>query len=187
MPLDIAFGLFAAWLTSMTFEFPLTRQWALLGATFALLPDIDILYMIFALRGRQAGKVSAGHREWTHYPLLYPVPIAIAWWIWGREAAVLLGLGLYWHTVHDSFGTGFGVKWLAPLNWRNYKLFAREDGQVSWQTPVRSWDPEEYKELLRVHGNENWLRDTYLRPNRIFLIEVAGFLLALALLFWFLD
>jgi hypothetical protein len=187
MPLDIAVGIFSAWLTSQAFGFPLTKQWALLGAGFALLPDIDIIYMLFALRGRRAGKVSAGHREWTHYPLLYPIPILLAYLIWGKEVAVLLGLGLYWHSIHDSFGTGFGVKWLAPFSRRNYKFFAREDGQVSWTTPVRSWSPEEYAELLRVHGNENWLRDTYMRPNRIFLIELAGFLLALALVLWYLD
>lgn len=186
MFLDIAIGIILAFLTGQIFHFPVNALWLLLGIGFALLPDIDVIYELVKRSGNLGGKELGGHREWTHYPLLYIPFVFVIFYVFGPPLAFLAASALFWHVLHDSMGLGWGIVALGPFSDRRYKFFSRKDGSFSWQSPIVSWEREELRALVRERGNENWIRDTYLRPTWTSVTEILALAIALALLLRFL-
>lgn len=186
MFLDVAVGIFLAFITGWAFSIPVDPRWLGLGIGFALLPDIDVIPELLR-RGRLGGKEEGIHRTWTHYPLLFPLPILAIHIFFGLPAAVLAAAGMYAHVIHDSMGEGWGIRWLAPVNFRNFKLFSRKTGEFDWGTRLVSWEPDELAATMREHGNENWVRDFYLRPTPTLFVEVLALLAALFLVLRYFD
>jgi hypothetical protein len=185
MFLDIAVGIVLALLTGAVFDFDVTRGWILLGIAFALLPDIDVIFELIKRKGKLGGKELGGHREWTHYPLLYPIWTAMTYWFFGGPTAFLLGTALFWHILHDSNGAGWGIVLFGPFSKKHYKIFANPDGSFSWWGWT-SWEKEELRDVVRRHGNPDWIRDIYLRPTWTSISEIAALIAAILFLIWYL-
>lgn len=185
MLLDIAIGILLALGTSSYFEFYPSGEWILLGICFALLPDIDVFYEMYKRGGKLAGKELGGHREWTHYPLLYPPVVLLVGFIWGKEVGMLMGLGLVWHILHDLSWTGWGIAVFGPFSKRYFKFFANQDGSLTVSRLVASWDKEELREVVRIYDRDDWLKATYLRPTITSVIELAALIAAIGYLIHF--
>ncbi len=197
MFLHASFGLITAVLAHRLFGAD-TSWWLLcgVGVAAAFFPDLDVL------RGRdKAGRVAAhsgnvkDHRHGLHYPTLTTLSIflivAVAvysytyvssagvanWplvWFWAMFVAVNVIL----HFVIDSFGVGWGIRWLYVPHWsathNNYKFFCDKQNRLSWQFLV-SWTPEELKEAIKLYGDKDWL-GKYLGSTG-FLVEWIFFIL----------
>lgn len=175
MPLDLAFGLTAAWLLARFYGTPFPQTTLLLGAVFAVLPDIDFP-IEWLSRGTVGGKKLGFHREITHYPLIYLPIIAMIAFLAGSFWAILLSLGLIFHFLHDSLGMGWGVKWLWPFDRRNFKFFSDKNGAWSLN-PIAAWEADELSIKVAEHGDPDWIKH-YLN-SRTLLIEAAIFILAI--------
>jgi len=160
--------------------------WGLLLAPCIFLPDIDSLAQV-RKKGYAAasGEDPVDHREFLHKPVFWLLPALFAWIAFGYYGALLFFLFLA-HFLHDSVLTGWGVPWLAPWSKVRLKFFADEANNESlrFNNWVRIWTPENLQEKIRAFGNEDWIRDLYLRLSIPSTIEYSVFILAVILLFW---
>jgi len=159
MPLDIGVGIVLALLVHIFLHTEFSGWLVLAGIAAALLPDIDVLTALF-------GKWK--HREFTHYPLPYIPLLVILFFIVPVPYAVLFSLGILWHFIHDTIGTGWGISWFWPFTDRRFLLFPykrrKEMGMLA------TWLPREHPEWAH-HGPHTWVRDLYLRANVVSILE----------------
>lgn len=177
MPLDIAIGIGAAFLTAMAFSLPLAGWLFVVGVGFALLPDIDFLLY---LGKRSADEFSHEHRDLLHNPLLY-LPIGtVLLAVIHPPLGFLFLLASVGHFIHDSIGGGWGVRWLYPFSKNYFKFFSDERGAYS-RNLIAVWTPHQQKQAARAYGDPQWLTH-YLNfsPTLIFEISVLIILIALA-------
>jgi hypothetical protein len=173
---DIAFGVFFAHLSIKSchhFGHPLFTY--LFGVFFALLPDVDALAMkIFR------GKIMADHRDWPHWPILI-IPAGAAIWYFSPFYAVLAGLCLLEHYVHDSLNikeNDMGIRWFAPFN-QNYYL-------ISWRRIKNAgiFARLSKRRINKIRGRretiDRWLEKHYLHPTVSSM--VGGMLLAFTII-----
>ena len=165
MFLDGALGALMVHLAGRAFDVPLQWWHIAFGMGIALLPDLDVVFRW--LRHKElwmhAGNTE-DHRDGLHYPLAYIMAgTALVFGFFGHLWAILFGTISLLHFVHDSFGVGWGVKWLWPFNNKNYKLFNEKDGSPSRRLIV-SWTPEELKNIVVEHGDPDWIKNLFLRP-----------------------
>ncbi|CAN5751626.1 hypothetical protein BH11PAT2_BH11PAT2_01710 [soil metagenome] len=173
MPLDIGIGIVLSLGVAEIFHVPASALFILFGIGSALLPDIDIVTMLFG---------SWKHRTHTHYPIVY-IPLAVLVFIFlGPAYGVLFMLGVYAHLIHDTFGIGWGIAWLWPFSQRKFLLFPDGARRKTLGT-VASWLPEEEPSLKATGSNSNWVRDFYFRPNLLAYIEYGTLFVALVGLF----
>lgn len=182
MFLDIGVGILLSILVSRLFNTGLTGGFIWAGVALALLPDIDVVVELWQRKGKLGGKVAGFHRTCTHYPLLYLPIAAVVWLVFGLMWAALFGSAVLVHFIHDSVGTGWGIKWLWPFSQKRYKFFAGKDGRVS-KNLVVSWAPTELAEAMAKYGDPDWFKNIYLRPSAVFVVELAVFVLSLAVLY----
>ncbi|MEK7500640.1 MAG: metal-dependent hydrolase [Patescibacteria group bacterium] len=181
MFLDIGVGIILSVIFSRWFGVELTGWLVAAGIIFALLPDADVFVELWQRRGKLGGKIQGFHRTFTHYPLMY-LPLVLAVFIMaGGFWALFLGLGALAHLLHDSVGTGWGIKWLWPFSKKRYKFFADKDGSVSANLIV-SWTPAEWKKAVFQYGDPDWFKHYYLRPSPVFIVEFLVFVLAMTIL-----
>lgn len=173
MPLDIGVGILLSLGVAELFHVPATWGFILLGIACALLPDIDIVTMLFG---------SWKHRTHTHYPITY-VPIAFLIFIlFGPLYGLLFTFGVYAHLIHDTIGIGWGIAWLWPFSSRKF-LFFPDGARRKTLGTFATWTPEEEPAIKEQGSNANWVRDFYFRPNLLAYIEYGTLLVALVVLF----
>jgi len=170
MLLDIAIGILGALLYADMANKSLTIILIATGVCFALLPDID--FVIHILRKKSSGRFVHQHRDLLHYPLLYLIGIFVLILPFGFGFAVFATSISFAHFLHDSIGLGWGIKWFFPFSDHSYKFFY--DGKI-----VTSWTPGQLADQVAQHGDDHWLKNTYLRPSKTLLLELSVFLYAI--------
>lgn len=184
MFLDIGIGILLSIWTSWFFHVDLIFILVLAGIIFALLPDIDFFIELIK-HGSVGGKVIREHRELTHFPIIYIFVAILVYLIFGAMWTILFSLAILAHFLHDSVGIGWGIKWFWPVSKKAYKFFSEKDGKLSRRLVV-SWSPEELTKVVASHGNSNWIRNIYLRPTPIAIIEFSFFISSLFVLYLYL-
>ncbi len=174
MFLDIAIGIGGALLFAFFTEHELTTLLLLVSICLALLPDLDFVWHLF--RGKAIDKHAHEHRNLLHYPLLLLPFVFCCAFPFGFEYALLATVLTGGHFVHDSIGIGWGVQWLYPFDKRYFKFF--EDGKN-----LCGRSPEQVAFAAERHGDDDWLKNIYLRPNRTLLLElgILGFVMGILL------
>lgn len=179
---DIGIGLIQAWIVCMLCNAELTWIHALVGVCFALLPDLDCVTELFN-RGKVAAHAAnpRDHRDGLHYPIpLILLTGIMVYFVAGEVYATIAMSSLTLHFLHDSVGTGWGVKWLWPFSLKNYKFFCEKDNRNSFN-PVVSWTPSELSEAIIRYGDPFWF-GKYIWSSQ-FGIEMI-FFVAGPVLFW---
>lgn len=180
---DIGIGIILAWLTSVIFNIELSWNLVLLGATFSLLPDLDVLFHLKS--GKNLGSHRGhDHRDLWHYPLVY-IPIGTAIFaIFSIQLAFLFAAISLIHFLHDSIGIGWGIQWLYPFSQRHFSFLYHYDVYRN-KLPkkiVYSWSHFEAGELSDMYGDRNWIKNIYLKWHPYAIVELLVFILAIALL-----
>lgn len=184
MFLDIGIGILLSIFISWYFKYKLAFLFIASGIVFSLLPDID--FLIEFLRHKSVGgKVIREHREITHYPLFYIPIVILVLFLFGKMWALFFILAVFFHFLHDSIGIGWGIKWLYPFSKKSYKFFCEKDGRLSKRFII-SWEQDELKSVVEQYGDPNWIKNIYLRPSPVFIIEFLAFLFAIFVLIVYL-
>jgi LexA-binding, inner membrane-associated putative hydrolase len=172
MPLDIGVGILIALFVGHAYSVPVDTFLIFFGILCSLLPDIDILTLLFLKKWH--------HRAHTHFPLLY-IPISLlVFFFFGSLYGTIFTLGVYAHLIHDTFGIGWGIAWFWPFSKRKYLCFPEQRRRKIIGTFV-SWLPEEETVLMKNTQvtNGNWVRDFYFRPNLLAYIEYGVFFISI--------
>ena len=183
MPLDIGIGIFSAIVVSKAFSVELTPLLVGVGAVLANLPDVDGVWTF--LRNGNDFKAVSKHRELVHYPLIYLPVGALAALPFGAEWSVLFLLASAGHFLHDSIGIGWGIPWLWPFTNENYSFIYKYAPRWHAEHPRRllyAWDRGRMDELIERYGDPHWFQNIYLRLHPFFVVELAFFVIALAVL-----
>ena len=161
MPLDIGFGILLTLLVTHLFNIQITGSLLLLGIAFALLPDIDVVTMLW-------GKWK--HREITHYPIVYIPIVLLVYIFFGPLYATLLFVCVYAHLIHDTFGIGWGITWFWPFTHRRFLLLP-ESGRRKRYGWFMTWLPVEQKNIIEEPSDMHWITKYYFRPSILGMIE----------------
>lgn len=161
---DIASGLFIEHLFRKITGY--SPSWIVLGVNLSylrgpflsLFPDLDAI-------GQFIGKksVNAEHRTHLHTPLIvisgWLVFFALLSFLWSPAFvwwALLSALCLIAHSLHDSIGSGGGVRWAWPFSNEYYQLFSIRERRL-----FSVWKPTEWE----YYGLEDWLERFFLKPT----------------------
>ena len=195
MIFDILVGiLFALIFYATGFIGDISLIWCLfLAIIFSVLPDMDVIHDII-----KQGKVAAhagnprDHRDFIHHPILYLIIGNLIILYFGHESNInriawmtlfsILSLG---HFIHDSFGTGWGVKWLSPFSQDSFRLCTDpKNGEYSKTTLVSRWTPENKKDLIIRYGRLDWAddEDGKVTSKSIFMIEKKATVITLIII-----
>jgi hypothetical protein len=184
MFLDIGLGIVSSILVSEYFGIPLGSGLVFFGILFALLPDSDFIAHI--LQKKSARHNAYEHRSILHLPLLYiPLGAVVLFLMFGPAWALLFALTSFFHFAHDSFGIGRGVQWLYPFSGNGYAFFYMHSRKIRrglWQW-VFVFDKEAVARFDAEHGDDDWIKNIYLSWHPFSLLEYAGFLLSIILLY----
>lgn len=181
MPLDIGIGLLGALLQAHFGHEDVTAGLLVLGAIFALLPDVD--FLVSGLRKGSFFKVDHTHRDLLHHPVPYiAVGGLIVWFLAPQYTLLFIALSLA-HFVHDSMGVGWGIPWLSPLSDGFGKLFVRRDNSPSWVSVVW-WNRRERDHLIQKHHDPNWNKNIYFRISKVSVAELILFFAVALYLFY---
>lgn len=176
---DLAIGIFSAILAGQFFQIKINLLTVLIGVIFALLPDSDSI-ISWIKKGRVGGKFDHHHRDLLHLPLPYIfIGSFLVFWF-GPVWLFMFIFNSLMHFLHDSFGIGWGVKWIYPFSEKSYKLF-------SFRKFIVSWTPEEREKIAEKYGDENWIRNIYLRPTVISISELLFFIASLISIIFYLN
>jgi len=182
MFLDIGVGILTAILVSNIFGLPLTAVFLLLGIIFSLLMDADfILHLVKTGTSKNAYR----HRELFHRPLIY-IPLGMLILSFYNSAyAVLFGLASLFHFLHDSIGIGWGVQWLYPLTTDHYGFFYRYQSKHKEKLPQKLlyvWKDDELDMLAKRYGDEEEIKNIYLKWHPYAIVEFSVFIVAMVVL-----
>lgn len=181
MLLDIGLGIFAAIIVASLTGIHIDAMTMFVPILFVLIPDLDfLLYLV----KRKPDEFSHEHRNLLHNPLLFiPIgSIAIFFFI-GLNFTYLFLLCSFAHFIHDSIGTGWGIRWLYPFSKKYYKFFSDKQGKLSSNLVV-SWTPEEQSRAAAEFGDPNWLSN-YLNFSTDLIVEALVFVAAVLSLLFF--
>lgn len=177
MPLDIGFGILFSLFIAHAFGVHASVWTIFTGVVFSLLPDIDILPIFWPNK--------YDHRSWMHWPIIWIIPIALWFFVFGPMWGALLLLCIVAHFIHDTIGIGWGVAWLAPFSKRKF-LFPNATRRVKHGF-FMTWLPEAEERMAGEYHDPHWVRTFYFRPNPVAYIEYGALLVAVAALclyFW---
>lgn len=184
MFLDIGAGILISIFVSRLFDVPLSVTFIIGGIFFALLVDIDYIFYFFS---NKSLKNVHRHRDLLHYPLLYiPLGILFASFI-NVSWAVLFGLCSLAHFIHDSIGIGWGVQWFYPFTKDHYAFFYLYQPPNKEKLPkkfIYIWKHENISVLDFKYGDDNWIRDIYLKFHPYAVFEFLVFLISLIILYF---
>lgn len=179
MPLDIGVGLMLGVLlhanTAYSYAACLT-----VGVLASLLPDVDYIWRL--LFGDRSPDTS--HRDMLHYPLLFTPVVGIIGLLFSNEVGLTLVAGSLAHFIHDSFGVGFGVKWLYPFNKKSYMFLFQASTPANKDMPkqlVYVWDDDQRAHMIKKYGYKHWIRYVYFRPHPFGIFEYAVLVLGIIL------
>lgn len=171
MFMDVGLSLIYSVVVSHIFNVNLTMTVVLLSIAFGLLPDFDMSVEIFQ-DGAFRGKRDKFHRKITHFPILYIPIVPVVFYKYGHFWGYLFTLNLISHFLHDTIGTGWGLKWLWPFSKRNFKIFSNPvHGHLDKKFLV-SWDPKALKISMENYGDTEWFRNLYLTFSNVLLFEL---------------
>ncbi len=179
---DVGIGILAIAFLSFCYGEDFHRSLWFLPLIF--LPDLDALPELL-----ERGNVGASrncirdHRERLHVPLLFLVPAGLLSYHVGYEGMVVFTL-FYLHFLHDSILTGWGVPWFAPFSDVRVKFFASEQNNASLRRRdwVRVWKRTRLPYLIEKFGDEDWIRNHYLRITPTSVIEYSTFIAGIVVL-----
>lgn len=157
------------------------------GIFAALSPDLDFIFHL--LRGGNTHN-DQRHREILHKPYFLLVGWLVVATLLSPVLAWLFVVGALSHFVHDSIGIGWGIQWLSPFRTDHFTFFYRVHTADKAKPPKRSiyvWPNNKIDELNRRYGDENWFKNTYLKWHPFAVFELAVFLLAVSVLYWYLN
>lgn len=180
---DFGHGLLIATLFHMVLGLAPSAMIYGLAVLFSILPDLDGIpeFLIFKNIGASHDRPK-DHREGLHYPILWLMAGTMLSLIAPLYGTLFLICTMV-HFLNDSWGTGWGIKWLWPLSHNSYKFFssAHEDAHVGASSFISSLNTTEKATAIQTKGNPNWLEDVYLRVTPISVIEYSTFILGLLL------
>ena len=190
MFLDIALGTIASLLTITWFDMELTWWFILLGAVFALLPDLDFLVMLAQRGFKRDRRFDHEHRELLHKPLIYiPIGSLFTYTVGGAPLATLFATGSAIHFLHDSTGVGWGIRWLYPFS-KNYIGFChrglRSICNFKWIQSVPA-DKIVTHIQATLNKSHDWIAENYLRPSVTLITEMLVLVLAIIALVFYLK
>ncbi len=146
----------------------ISYSWCLvIGVVSTLLPDLDFIWTYIT-----KNKTDTRHRDLLHYPLIFtPIVFALGLLV-SQEVAIVLALGSLAHFIHDSFGIGFGLKWLFPFRKNSYLFFFQTSTPKNIDMPkpkkwVYSWTDTQRNKMIEKYGYKDWIRHIYFRPIRL--------------------
>lgn len=186
---DFGHGIIITVILLLSFGIEPTISYFLLGLLFSIIPDTDGILEFLRFKNVGASKGRAkDHRDGIHFPIIWLL-IGLIIIYFDSFVGTLFTICTMAHFFNDSWGTGWGVKWLWPFSKKSYKLFTDtcKDASVCRRNKVVSWLEEEKQELMEKLGNPNWLQDVYMKKNIISVIEYGTFLLSLIILFVYLN
>jgi hypothetical protein len=187
MFLDIGIGIYIAIFVSYFFHIDFSVWLLIFAATCTLLPDADILYFY---PKRHDTKYDHKHRDLIHYPLIYlPVGTLLMWLFFGKEWGVIFLVASFAHFVHDSIGIGWGIKWLYPFIKNSYSFFylVGTEGRKALKKPIFIFTEKNLPEIVRKHGDPNWVRNIYFKWHPYAQVEFSVFIVALISLFFYVK
>jgi hypothetical protein len=186
MFLDAGAGILSAFLLSRYLGFPASGIWYAAGVLFALLPDAD--YLFHLLRGGSS-RHAHRHRELLHRPLPYLLIGTAALFPLGYTWSLIFAAASLLHFIHDSIGIGWGVQWLWPFRDQHYSfLYIYKPRHRKEKLPRKLlyvWEHAALDELHARYGDEEWIRNIYLRWHPYAVVELAVFLISLIILFMY--
>ena len=151
--MDAGIGMLIAAMVGLYFGETLPWWGLLLGAAFALLPDIDLVPAVL-----WRGTFHFDHRQTPfHRPLLLiPLIAFITYLFGGLMWAMIALLGLLWHFLHDTnfLDDTYGVAWLWPFSDQFWSL------RGSFPPP-------------RPQPHEDWVKLNWLRPTSVSVRELG--------------
>lgn len=184
MLLDIGAGiLLSIWIGS-AWTLPISGIWIAAGILFTLSPDAD--YLIHLWLGGSS-RNAHGHRDLLHHPLIF-IPVGVLMlYPFGGPWSVLFGLCAFMHFVHDSIGIGWGIQWLWPFRDEHYGLLYHVQPPKHREVRLPRkllyiWEHDKIDEISARYGDEEWIRNIYLRWHPYAIIEFIVFLIALTVL-----
>lgn len=187
MFLDIGIGILSAIFVSSLFQVKLTALFVFISILLAFLPDTDAVFTIIK---KGIKSLDHRHRNIFHYPIIYfLIGIFIALFI-ELKFGVFFLINVFGHFLHDSIGIGWGVKWLWPFSRKLYKISFSEShaGKKPKIWFLYEFTDEELDspEFNFKYGDPNWIRNIYLRPSLISIVELIFFFLSLIILYVYL-
>ena len=136
------------------------------GGVLSLLPDLDLVQSV--IRGVSA---PFDHRQTPfHRPLLVlPLAIGVAYLLGGEMWAVIAGVCVFGHYVHDTnfVGTSYGIAWFWPFSPQYWSVFV-------------SFTPE----VFESGSHHDWLRQNWLRPSLLSIREIGVGLVGFGIALW---
>lgn len=186
MFLDIGIGILSAIFVSSLFQVKLTALFVFISILLAFLPDIDAVSPIIK---KGVKSLDHRHRNIFHYPIIHLfIGIFIALFI-GLKFGALFLFNIFGHFLHDSMGIGWGVKWLWPFSRKLYKIsFSKSHaGKKPKMRFLYEFSDEELDSADFKYGDPNWIRNIYLRPSLISIVELTFFFLSLIILYFYLK
>jgi hypothetical protein len=174
---DFGHGLIITIILLTAFGVEPTAMYMVLGLLFSVLPDLDGVKEFFHY-GKIDTSEHGDHRDGLHYPIIWLMAGAVFIFV-NTFLGTLFTLCVLAHFLNDSWGTGWGVKWLWPLNKRSYKF-----SSVQF---VTSWDDQGKKSVAEHNAHPNWLEDIYGRVTTVSVIEYGTFIVAVILTILYLT
>lgn len=174
MPLDIGIGLIIGSYLGSQSSIPYIVC-LLVGVSATLLPDLDYIWNLLTRR-----KLDSSHRDLFHLPLIFIPTIFVLGLLFNSAIAITLTVGATLHFVHDSFGVGFGIKWLFPFKKNSYLFLFQASTPNNKDMPkqlVYSWNDKERDEMIKKYGYKDWIRHIYFRFHLFGLFEYSILLL----------
>jgi hypothetical protein len=165
------FGIGTAITTLVAYSYGVTLPWYLvfLGGILALVPDFDLVPSV--VRGVSP---TFDHRQSIfHRPfLVLPVIIFSAYVFGGVMWAVIAGMCVLGHYIHDTnfTGTDYGIAWFWPFSHKYWSVFG-------------SFIPETFE----TGSHYEWLKKNWLRPSYLSIREIGSGLLGLSLALWLIS
>lgn len=185
MLLDIGLGILVAIFVSDAFAVDSRVLWYAGGILFALLPDAD--YLVHLARGGNS-RHAHRHRDLFHLPLPYVLLGTAALYPLGAAWQLLFAAASLAHFAHDSIGIGWGVQWLWPFRDQHYSfLYIYKPRHRKERLPRKLlyvWEHAQLDDLHERYGDEEWIKNIYLRWHPYAIVELIVFLVSLAVLFF---
>jgi len=135
----ISYPFLLVYIANIWLKLPITWFQYLLIPIFALLPDIDIIYLLIRYgKAGVRGDINISHHDWfLHWPIIY-VPIWLLTIIWPYWLLVIVSYSTLTHLIMDTlYG---GIRWLTPLSSKKYNFqpeHLNELRQLRWLQAYR--------------------------------------------------